>query len=72
MSLTSYCFKSAAAAVAKISLTIKSSRLEPDADTKSYLTIYSFYEPDVASEKTAHVNSGEMAFNVLAAVAEYA
>lgn len=69
MSLTSYVFRSAEAGAVKIPLTIKSSMFEPYADTKSYLTIYNFYEAEVASEKTAHVNLGESAFKVLAAVA---
>jgi hypothetical protein len=72
MSLTSYFFRSAEAGTVKIPLMIKSSMFWPDADTKSYLTIYNLYEPEVASEKTAHVNLGESAFKVLVAVAEYA
>jgi hypothetical protein len=69
MSLTSYFFRLAEAGTVKIPLMIRSSMFEPDADTKSYLTIYNFYELEVASEKTAHVKSGESAFKVLAAVA---
>jgi hypothetical protein len=69
MSLTSYFFRLADSGKVKIPLTIKSSMFWQDADTKSYLTIYNFYEPEVASEKTAHVNLGESAFKVLVAVA---